>query len=143
MIAAGVLPHIVSSDVHGLFPVMHEDSALDYSLVGAFARLVALGMPFGDALAAVTINPARVLGEEGEIGTLAVGSRADITVLEERVEDWPMRDGKGEILVAKRRWIPHLVLRAGQPVVPTLRLVRDVTAPEAAAQQQFITELRQ
>jgi predicted amidohydrolase len=87
MIAAGVLPHIVSSDVHGLFPVMHDDN----------------------------------------------GSRADLTVLEERVEDWPMRDGQGEILVAERRWIPRLVLRAGQPVIPNLRLVRDVTSPAAAA----------
>jgi len=58
---------------------------------------------------AVTINPARVLGDEAEIGTLAVGSCADITVLEERVEDWPMRDGQGEILIAERRWIPRLV----------------------------------
>jgi dihydroorotase len=112
---------------------MHDDSALDYSLAGAFARLVALGMSFDDALAAVTINPARVLREEAEIGTLAVGSRADITVLEERVGDWPMLDGQGEILVAERRWIPRLVLRAGQPIVRTLRLVRDVTRPEAAA----------
>jgi len=129
MIAAGLLPHIISSDVHGLFPVMHDDSALDYSLAGAFARLVALGMPFGDALAAVTINPARVLSEEAEIGTLAVGSRADVTVLEECMGNWPMLDGQGEILVAERRWIPRLVLRAGQPVVPTLRLVRDVSGP--------------
>jgi dihydroorotase len=142
MIEVGMLPHIISSDVHGLFAVMHDDSALDYSLAGAFARLVALGMPFADALAAVTINPARVLGEEAEIGTLAIGSRADVTVLEERVEDWPMRDGQGETLVAARRWIPRLVLRAGQPIIPTLRLVRDVTAPGGAAQQQFITELR-
>jgi len=71
----------------------------------------------------LTINPARVLGEEAEIGTLSIGSRADVTVLEERIEDWPMRDGQGEILVAERRWLPRLVLRAGQPVVPTLRLV--------------------
>ena len=77
MIAAGVLPHIISSDVHARFSVMHDDSALDYSLAGAFARLVALGMPFSDAVAAVTINPARVLGEEAEIGTLSIGSRAD------------------------------------------------------------------
>ena len=133
MIDAGVLPHIISSDVHGLFPVMHDDTALDYSLTGAFARLVALGMPFGNALAAVTINPARVLGEEAEIGTLAVGSRADITVLEERAEDWPMRDGQGKILVVERRWIPRFVLRAGRPVIPTLRLVRDVTSPAATA----------
>jgi dihydroorotase len=84
-------------------------------------------------LAAVTINPARVLGEEAEIGTLGVGSRADVTVLEDCVEDWPLHDGQGEILVAQRRWIPRLVLRAGQPMVPTLRLVRDVTPPQAAA----------
>src|SRR5215467_12070185 len=87
MIAAGVLPHIISSDVHGLFSVMHDDSALDYSLAGAFARLVALGMPFHAALAAVTVNPARVLGAAPEIGTLAIGSRADVTVLEECTED--------------------------------------------------------
>jgi dihydroorotase len=132
MIDAGVLPHIISSDVHGLFPVMHDDSALDYSLAGAFARLVALGMPFGNALAAVTVNPARVLGEEAEIGTLALGSRVDITVLEERVEDCPMRDGQGEILVVEQRWIPRLVLRAGQPLISTLRLVRDITSPTVA-----------
>jgi dihydroorotase len=83
-------------------------------------------MPFHAALAAVTVNPARVLGEADEIGTLAIGSRADVTVLEESAEDWPMRDGQGETLVAERRWIPRLVLRAGQPIVPSLRLVRDV-----------------
>ena len=82
VIVRWVWPDIISSDVHGLFPVMHDDSALDYSLAGALARLVALGMPFHAALAAVTVNPARVLGESDEIGTLAIGSRADVTVLE-------------------------------------------------------------
>jgi dihydroorotase len=57
------------------------------------ARIVALDMSFRAALSAVTLNPALVLGEMTEIGTLAVGSRADVTVLEERAEDWPMRDG--------------------------------------------------
>jgi dihydroorotase len=126
MIAGRVWPDIISSDVHGLFSVMHDDSALDYSLAGAFARLVALGMPFHAALAAVTVNPARALGEADEIGTLAIGTRADVTVLEDCAEDWPLRDGQGEILMAERRWIPRLVLRAGQPIVPSLRLVRDV-----------------
>jgi dihydroorotase len=134
MIAAGVWPHIISSDVHGRFDAMHDDSMLDYSLAGAFARLVGLGMPFADALAAVTLNPARVLREEAEIGTLAVGSRADLTVLDERVESWPFYDSQGGALIAERRWLPHLVLRAGEPIVPTLRLLRDVVAsPRAAA----------
>jgi dihydroorotase len=120
--------------VHGRFDAMHDDSMLDYSLAGAFARLVGLGMPFADALAAVTVNPARVLREEAEIGTLAVGSRADLTVLDERVESWPFYDSLDEALIAERRWLPHLVLRAGEPIVPTLRLLRDVVAsPRAAA----------
>jgi len=55
----------------------------------------------------------RVLGAKAEIGTLVVGSPADIAVLEERAGDWPMRDGQGEIMVAERRWMPRLVLRAG------------------------------
>jgi dihydroorotase len=126
MIAAGLWPHIISSDVHGQFPVMHDDSELDYSLMGAFARLVGLGMPFMAALAAVTLNPARVLGDEAEIGTLRVGSRADVTVLEERVEEWPLRDSRGEVLNVGRRWLPQLVLRAGSPLTPSNRLLRDV-----------------
>ena len=134
MIAAGVLPQIISSDVHGRFDAMHDDSMLDYSLAGAFARLVALGMPFIEALAAVTVNPAGVLREEAEIGTLAAGSRADITVLEERVERRPLHDSQGESLIAKRWWLPHLVIRAGEPIIPTLRLLRDVVdRPKAIA----------
>lgn len=133
MIAAGIWPQIISSDVHGRFDAMHDDSMLDYSLAGAFARLVALGMPFMQALAALTVNPARVLREETEIGTLAVGSRADITVLEERVERWPLRDSQGESLIAERRWLPCLVVRAGEPIVPTLRLLRDVVATPRVA----------
>jgi len=134
MIAAGIWPQIISSDVHGRFDAMHDDSMLDYSLAGAFARLVALGMSFMDALAAVTVNPAKVLREEAEIGTLAVGSRADITVLEERVESWPLSDSQGEVLIAEERWLPHLVVRAGEPISPTLRLLRDVLEdPKVAA----------
>lgn len=131
MIEAGLWPHIISSDVHGLFDRMHDDSALDYSLAGAFASLVALGMPFADALAAVTVNPARVLRDEAEIGTLAIGSRADVTVLEERAGNWPLADARGEVLTAERCWIPHLVLRAGRPIVPSLRLVRDLVGSPA------------
>lgn len=131
MIAAGIWPSLISSDLHGRFDRMHDDTMVDYSLAGAFARVVALGMPFADAVAAVTVNPARVLHAEAEIGTLSVGSRADITVLDEIAEPWPLYDSQGDALVAERRWLPHLVIRAGEPTVPSLRLVRDVTAPLA------------
>ena len=140
MIAAGVWPDIISSDVHGRFDAMHDDSMVDYSLAGAFARLVALGMPFADAIAAVTVNPARVLREEAEIGTLAVGSRADITVLEERIEPWPY-DSQSEALVVERRWIPAPRDAAGELIVPSLRLVRDATAAPRASPGKPVSPL--
>jgi len=49
------------------------------------------GMTRLDAIAACTVRPARVLGVESELGTLRVGARADLVVLDEGdrvVETW-------------------------------------------------------
>jgi imidazolonepropionase-like amidohydrolase len=43
-------------------------------------RAVAHGLPFGAALAAITINPARIWGVDGRIGSIAPGKDADIVV---------------------------------------------------------------
>jgi len=43
-------------------------------------RAVAHGLPFGAALAAITINPARIWGMGGRIGSLETGKDADIVV---------------------------------------------------------------
>jgi hypothetical protein len=64
----------------------------------------------------------------GVIAPGRVGCRLSKRFIRTSLNSPPMRDGQGEILVAERRWLPRLVLRAGQPVIPTLRLLRDVTA---------------
>ncbi len=46
----------------------------------AAGRAVAYGLPWGEALAAITINPARAFGLAGEVGSLEVGKSADIVV---------------------------------------------------------------
>ncbi|MEX2453125.1 MAG: amidohydrolase family protein, partial [Rhodospirillaceae bacterium] len=129
MMAAGVLPNTIGSDVHADFNAYHDDSRLDYSLCGAMTRLRALGMPLGEVIRRVTLNPAAVLGEEDEIGTLAVGSRADITVLEPAAGRWSLADAEGEILTVDERLVPALVYRAGTEIVPNRRLLRDVWQP--------------
>jgi imidazolonepropionase-like amidohydrolase len=53
-----------------------------------FRRYVALGMTPWQALATATVNAAAMLGQEGVIGTIAPGARADIVAL---AED-PLRD---------------------------------------------------
>jgi N-acetylglucosamine-6-phosphate deacetylase len=47
----------------------------------ALRNAVVAGIPFADALAAVTATPARVIGMAGEAGTIAAGRRADLVVL--------------------------------------------------------------
>ena len=126
MMAAGVLPNTISSDVHGDFNSYHDESILDYSLCGAMTRLLALGMPLAEVIRRTTINPARVLRAESEIGTLAVGSHADLTVLDRVPGRWGMKDGLGETLWAEERLVPRCVYRAGERIDCSRRLLRDL-----------------
>ncbi|MBD0349144.1 MAG: amidohydrolase family protein [Thermoleophilia bacterium] len=62
-----------------------EGGALAGSVVGlpeALRRLIALGVPLVDAMAAATSVPARLLGRR-DVGTLQPGARADVVVLDE------------------------------------------------------------
>ena len=132
MMAAGVFPNTISSDIHGDFAGYHDDSKLDYSLCGAMTRMRALGMPLAEVIRRVTVNPAAIL-RDPEIGSLAVGTVADITVLDRVTGAWTLRDGRGEPLQVTERLIPRLVVRAGEAIVPTLRYLPDVMPAARAA----------
>jgi dihydroorotase len=125
MMAAGVFPNTISSDIHGDFASYHDDSKLDYSLCGAMSRMLALGMPLAEVIRRVTVNPAAIL-RDPDIGSLAVGTLADITVLDRVAGDWNLRDGRGEALLATERLVPRLVVRAGEVIEPTRRYLPDV-----------------
>lgn len=129
MMEAGVLPNTIGSDVHADFNAYHDDSKLDYSLCGAMTRLVALGMPLADVIRRTTLNPAKILGEEDDIGTLAVGSRADITILDPVAGRWTLSDAEGEIITVHERLVPTRVIRDGKPIVPHRQLLRDLCEP--------------
>jgi len=45
-----------------------------------------VGVPFTQAIDYATINPARMLKIDGETGSIAVGKRADFTVLNENYD---------------------------------------------------------
>ena len=126
MMKQGVLPYTISSDVHGNFAGFHDDSTLNYSLCGAISKLMALGLDMVSAIAKVTINPARVLKAEAEIGTLKVGSRADITIVELVKQDWLFSDSSGRQMLAKERIIPVWVVREGELIQPHCRLLKDL-----------------
>lgn len=126
MMAQGLLPYTISSDVHGDFATPHNDATLDYSLCGALSKLVALGMDLKDAIAAVTLHPATVLQAEKDLGTLKVGTPADITILEKTDAPWVCRDAQGESLIAPQKFAPAWVVKSGQLLQPHRRLLRDL-----------------
>jgi dihydroorotase len=133
MLDAEIVPHTISSDVHADFNGYHDDSKLDYSLCGAMTRLWGLGMALEQVIARTTYHPAQLIREENEIGTLAVGSRADITVLNCEQGPWTLSDGQAETLTVDQRLIPAWVIRAGELIEPNQRLLRDVCHPLSTA----------
>lgn len=126
MMDYGLLPYTISSDVHGDFTKPHNDATLDYSLCGALSKLIALGLDLPDAIAAATLHPATVLQAAAELGTLKVGTRADITILDMIDAPWSCQDAMGEQLIAPQVLSPAWVVKSGRLLQPHLRLARDL-----------------
>lgn len=126
MIDAGLLPYSISSDVHCDLIGEHDETTLNYSLVGTMSKLLALGIDLETIIAGTTLHPARILGKADEIGTLMPGSRADISILELVEGPWTFRDSDNETLNVDRRFVPAVVVRDGRAILPSCRLLKDV-----------------
>lgn len=97
MLKEGFRPDTISSDIHALCidgPV--------YDQVTTLSKFLTLGMPLKEVIAASTVNAAKVLGRP-ELGTLAVGSPGDASILELREGSFPLEDSRGDIVVADER----------------------------------------
>src|SRR5918996_4898000 len=90
VIDQGLLPHCISTDltVPGRANTVH-------SMVEIMTRFLGLGFTLAQVITMSTANPARAIGEEGRLGSLAVGRQADISVLELRDGDWTVYDVLG------------------------------------------------
>lgn len=111
MIAEGFLPDTVSTDQYK----RHVGSNPQHDLPRTISKLIAAGMEETDAFERATARPAEFLGLGGEVGTLAVGACADVSVLRWNEQAAPLVDVDGE-----RRpggcWEPVQTIRAGQAV---------------------------
>ncbi|MBR6742517.1 MAG: amidohydrolase family protein, partial [Clostridia bacterium] len=104
----GFAPDLISSDItrvsafaNGLF-----------ALPAVIAKCVSLGMNEVDALRAVTLTPARVLGLD--TGRIAEGAVADIAVFDIRENYGELYDCKKRRINAKYFPVPMLTLYGGE-----------------------------
>ena len=109
----GLVPHCISTDltVPGRLNTVH-------SLVEIMTRFLGLGFTLEQVVAMCTVNPARALGEEGRLGSLALGRQADISVLDVRDGDWTVYDVLGAGLRVSKAVIPALTVKRGQTFEP-------------------------
>jgi len=105
----GFAPDTLSSDMHA------EKSATMHSLLTVAETFIALGMTIADVLARMTAAPARVLGRT-DIGSLEVGTRADVAILSTQEGQDLKRDALGDAVTLGTRLIHHLTLKDGRPV---------------------------
>jgi dihydroorotase len=129
---AGVLPNTLGADLHGFntnvppepgTPVDHPDDEMQsfadqakFSLCHAMTELLAMGISLEDIIPMVTSNCAAMLGMEDELGSLAVGRDADISVLDLKTGEWELRDNGQVAVKTDRRLTPAFCLRAGERI---------------------------
>ncbi len=107
MLAEGIQPDVISSDVH----VLCCDGPA-YDVLAVMSKFMALGMSLHDVIRATTANPARAL-RRPELGSLRIGTPGDATVLE--LADCRMEhvDVLGEVIASERNLVSRGMVLCG------------------------------
>jgi dihydroorotase len=108
MLANGFYPDTISSDVHAL---CIDGPAFDQ--VTTLSKLLCMGMPLDDVIAATTVNAAMAL-RRPELGSLKPGSVGDATVLSVRAGSFDYVDAVGEHMTGDKRIVSDGVVIAGK-----------------------------
>ena len=140
VLEAGIIPFTLGADMHGYntrvpaasgTPEEHPDDEMhlfagqnQFSLCHAMTELIALGVALEDVVPMVTSHGAAMIGMEDELGSLAPGMPADISVLHDESGEWDLHDNSGAVVTTRRRLTPAFCIRAGEcfdadaPILP-------------------------
>jgi dihydroorotase len=110
----GLHPDTISSDL-----TAGGRTRVVYSLMECMARFMAAGgYGLQDMVRMATVNAARALRMEDEIGALAVGREADITILDHVTGRWKFIDTVQHQFTGEDALAPVLTVRAGEVFEP-------------------------
>jgi dihydroorotase len=112
LIDLGVVPFTISTDITK--PGWTVAGPMTHNL----GRFLALGFSLTEVVLMSTYNPATVLGAAEDLGTLAEGTMADVTVLEPVPGSWLFEDAEGHTIEGELALRPVLTLKAGRTFEP-------------------------
>jgi len=136
VLEAGIRPFTIGADVHGYTIKRPVDAAwaagyfdesgraspaaggmlggpVVFSLAQVMNELLGLGFALTDVIAMVTSNAAVAVGLPDELGSLAAGRVADVSVIARDHGSWRVTDCLGSTIDIAERLRPELCLRAG------------------------------
>lgn len=108
-IEQGFLPDTISSDL-----TSGGAARIVKDLPTTLSKFLNLGMPLEDVVRAATATPARVIGREGELGTLRPGAIADVAAFELEEGEFEFHDADGNSLRGRQRLAPYLTIKDGE-----------------------------
>ena len=107
----GLHPDSISSDLTALGQSFH-------SLLECMAKFMAIGYTLADVVKMTTASPAKVLGLQDQIGAIAVGRDADLTILDLIEGDFTFTDTTGQAFRGGYGLVPVHTVRAGESHSP-------------------------
>jgi dihydroorotase len=104
----GFLPDTISCDL-----TKPGRAGVAKNLPHCLSKFLNLGMDLISVLACATTNPARILGREGEVGTLLKGAVADVAVFALESGDFTFEDCDKNTMQGHYRLSPRYTVREG------------------------------
>jgi dihydroorotase len=109
----GLKPDGVSTDGH-----RGNRSGPVYDLPTTMAKLMALGFSLSQVVEMATVNAARLLRREDELGSIRPGRAAEISVLRLEEREWQAIDSQKGTIAARQALTPVFAVRNGEIYEP-------------------------
>jgi len=105
----GLSPSTISSDIHAW-----NIAGPVYDLATTASKFLHLGLSLSEVVRRVTATPAACVGRADELGTLAPGATADISLFRLQQGEFHFQDSAGQVELGGTRLEPVAVIRNGR-----------------------------
>lgn len=118
-IAKGFVPDSISTDLH----ILNMNEGMK-DILNVMSKLLNIGLPLQDVIRRATLNPATEI-KRPALGTLSVGTGADVAVLRVLKGDFGLVDSNGARMAGSQKLQAEITVRAGRVVWDLNGLTRD------------------